>query len=168
MNEKISALMDGELDREEAMQVIRGLGSDLERRESWDHYHLIGETLRGATSGEVTRRQQCTAAIFAKLAHEPTVLAPSAIRVAPVDKRTRMALAMAASVVTVSAIAVVAFKQQNGTVAPVQLVQQVAPRPVASTPNPVELRVNDYLAIHRQFANPEAFQAASARREARP
>jgi sigma-E factor negative regulatory protein RseA len=166
MNEKISALMDGELDRDEAIQVIRGLGADAERRDSWDNYHLIGETLRGASSGEVTRRQQCTAAIFAKLAQEPTVLAPSAIRVAPVDKRTRMALAMAASVVTVSAIAVVAFKQQNGTVAPVQLVQQVAPRPVAATPNPAEVRVNDYLAIHRQFANPEAFQAASARREA--
>jgi sigma-E factor negative regulatory protein RseA len=166
MNEKISALMDGELDRDEAMQVIRGLGSDTERRDSWDHYHLIGETLRGSSSGEVTRRRQCAAAIFAKLAQEPTVLAPSAIKVAPVEKRTRMALAMAASVVTVSAIAVVAFKQQNGTVASVQLVQQVAPRPVGITPNSAEVRVNDYLAIHRQFANAEAFQAASARREA--
>ncbi|MCA3003449.1 MAG: sigma-E factor negative regulatory protein [Burkholderiales bacterium] len=166
MNEKISALMDGELDRDEAMQVIRGLGSDAARRESWDHYHLIGETLRGATSGEVDRRQRCAATIFAKLAQEPTVLAPSAIRVAPVDKRTRMALAMAASVVTVSAIAVVAFKQQSGTVEPVQLVQKVAPRPVAASPNAAEVRVNDYLAIHRQFTNPEAFQAASARREA--
>lgn len=166
MNEKISALMDGELGRDEATQVIRGLGSDAERRESWDHYHLIGEALRGATSGEVTRRQHCAAAIFAKLAEEPTVLSPVSIKAAPVDKRTRMALAMAASVVTVSAIAIVAFKQQNGTVASVQLVQQVAPRPVAVAPNAAEVRVNDYLAIHRQFTNPDAFQAASARREA--
>ncbi|MCA2999880.1 MAG: sigma-E factor negative regulatory protein [Rhodocyclaceae bacterium] len=166
MNEQISALMDGELDREDALRVIRGLGSDAEQRESWNHYHLIGETLRGATSGEVHRQQRCAAAIFAKLAHEPTVLAPSAIRVAPVDKRTRMALALAASVVTVSAIAVVAFKQQSGTVVPVQLVQKVAPRPVAVGPDPAEVRVNDYLAIHRQFTNPEAFQAASTKREA--
>ncbi|MFO0464391.1 MAG: hypothetical protein ACK5YU_09370, partial [Burkholderiales bacterium] len=58
------------------------------------------------------------------------------------------------------------FKQQSGTVEPVQLVQKVAPRPVAASPNAAEVRVNDYLAIHRQFTNPEAFQAASARREA--
>jgi hypothetical protein len=60
----------------------------------------------------------------------------------------------------------VAFKQQNGTVASVQLVQQVAPRQVGAAVAPSDIRVNDYLAIHRQYANPEAFQAASARREA--
>ncbi len=166
MNEKISALMDGELDREEAKQVIRGLGADTDRRQSWDEYHLIGDVLRGESTGEIGRRQRCAAAIFARLAEEPTVLAPAAIRSSQSEKRTRIALAMAASVVTVSAIAVVAFKQQNGTVADVQLVQQVAPRQVGPAVTPSDVRVNDYLAIHRQYANPEAFQAASARREA--
>jgi sigma-E factor negative regulatory protein RseA len=166
MNEKISALMDGELENEDALQVIRGLGADAARRQSWDEYHLIGEALRGESTGEVVRRQKCAAAIFAKLAAEPTLLAPAAIKSSQAERRTRMALAMAASVVTVSAIAVVAFKQQAGTVASVQLVQQVAPRPVAPVTSGTDIRVNDYLAIHRQFANPEAFQAASARREA--
>jgi sigma-E factor negative regulatory protein RseA len=165
MNEKISALMDGELDRDEALSVIRGLGADNARRQSWDQYHLIGEALRGEPSGEVARRQHCAAAIFAKLANEPTVLVPSARRSAPVEKRTRMALAMAASVVTVSAVAIVAFKQQGGVVAPVQLVQEVAPKPVGQVQSPSEGRVNDYLAIHRQFANRDALQAASVRRE---
>ena len=165
MNEKLSALMDGELGREEAQQAIRGLGGDPLRRSIWDEYHLIGEALRGESSGEVQRRQRSAEAIFARLSAEPTVLVPAAMKVAHVEKRTRMALAMAASVVTVSAIAVVAFKQQAGTVAPVQLVQQVAPKSVAQPATAAEIRVNDYLAIHRQFANPDAFQAASARRE---
>ena len=166
MNEKLSALMDGELERQEAQQVIRGMGSDAARRACWDEYHLIGDTLRGESSGEVQRRQKAADAIFARLAAEPTVLVPAAMKVAPVERRTRMALAMAASMVTVSAIAVVAFKQQGGTVAPVQLVQQVAPKPVAQPVSAAEVRVNDYLVIHRQFANPDAFQAAAARREA--
>jgi sigma-E factor negative regulatory protein RseA len=166
MDEKISALMDGELDCDDAKRVIRDLGSDVARRQSWDEYHLIGDLLRGESSGELGRRQKCAASIFAKLADEPTVLAPAAIRSVQVEKRTRMALAVAASVVTMSAIVVVAFKQQNGTVASVQLVQQVAPRQVGAAVAPSDIRVNDYLAIHRQYANPEAFQAASARREA--
>lgn len=165
MNEKLSALMDGELEREEAQQVIRSMGNDAARRACWDEYHLIGDTLRGESSGEVQRRQKSAEAIFARLSAEPTVLVPAAMKVAPVEKHTRMALAMAASVVTVSVIAVVAFKQQSGTVAPVQLVQQLAPKPVAQPATAAEIRVNDYLAIHRQFANPDAFQAASARRE---
>jgi len=157
--------MDGELEREDAQQVIRGMGSDAARRACWDEYHLIGDTLRGESSGEVQRRQKAAEAIFARLSVEPTVLVPAAMKAAPVEKRTRMALAMAASMVTVSAIAVVAFKQQGGIVAPVQLVQQVAPKPVSQPATPAEVRVNDYLAIHRQFANPEAFQSASARRD---
>lgn len=165
MNEKLSALMDGELERQEAQQVIRGMGSDAARRACWDEYHLIGDALRGESFGEVQRRQHAAEAIFARLASEPTVLVPAAMKVAPVEKRTRLALAMAASMVTVSVIAVVAFKQQGGTVVPVQLVQQVAPKPVAQPATAAETRVNDYLAIHRQFANPAAFQAASARRE---
>jgi len=168
MNEQISALMDGELRRDEASAVIRGLGSDDARREAWDQYHLIGEVLRGELIGEVERRHRNTIAIFEKLALEPTILAPAAIPARPVERHTRLALAVAASVVTVSAIAVVAFKQQGGVVAPVQLVQEVAPKSLVQTaPQPAaDVRVNDYLAIHRQFANPQAYQAASARREA--
>lgn len=165
MNETISALMDGELERDEARQAIRGLANDASRRASWDEYHLIGAAMRGEFTGEVERRQQSAQAIFVRLAAEPTVLAPVAMKIAPVEKRTRMALAMAASVVTVSAIAVVAFKQQSGMVAPVQLVQQVAPAPVVQQTSAAEVRVNDYLAIHRQFANPQALQTASARRD---
>jgi len=168
MNEKLSALMDGELAREEAQQVIKNLGADSAHRESWDAYHLIGACLRGDELGraEASTRNACTDAIFARLASEPTVLAPTAIRKPSfVENRTRLALAMAASMVTVSAVTVVAMRQQQGgTVAPLSLVQQVAPQPLADPAMQraqAELRVNDYLVVHRQFANPSAFQAAT-------
>ena len=170
MNEKLSALMDGELSRDEAAPVIRKLGGDPAERESWDAYHLIGACLRGDIPSEVTssasHRIACTEAIFAKLAAEPTVLAPAAIKSAvPINGRTRIALAMAASVATISVIGAVAFKQQQGgIVAPISLAQQVAPQPVADPAQQraiADQRVNDYLVVHRQFANPGAFQAAT-------
>lgn len=165
MNEKISTLMDGELERDEALQVIRQLGGEAERRAIWDEYHLIGDVLRGESAGEVHRRQKTTAAIFARLADEPTILVPAAIKQHAVQKRTRYALAMAASVVTISAIAVVALKQQGGVVVPMQTVQQIAPKAIGPVTAPADVRVNDYLSIHRQFANTGGFQAASVRTE---
>ena len=54
--------------------------------------------------------------------------------------------------------------QQGATVAPLSLVQQVAPQPLADPAlqrAQADLRVNDYLVVHRQFANPGAFQTAT-------
>lgn len=162
MNDKISALMDGELDREEAARVIRSIGSDATRRDDWDAYHVIGACLRGDAPAQ-TRR--CREAIFERLANEPTVLAPGALMRRAAEKKTRIALAMAASIVTVSAVSVVALKQQAGTtVAPVELVQKAPPavlvQNVATKPKS-ELRVNDYLVLHRQFSHDGALQNAA-------
>ena len=175
MNEKLSALMDGELPREEAHAVIKTLGADTTLREDWDALHLIGACMRGegidqspANVRAKNGPNRCTDAIFARLAIEPTVLAPAAIRKpARTDNRTRIAMAMAASVVTISAVSVIALKQQGASVAPVNLAQQVAPQPLvdnsaAQAEN--KLRVNDYLVVHRQFANPNAFQPATLNR----
>ena len=166
MNEKLSALMDGELDRDSADTVIKSLGSNVVQREDWDCYHLIGDAMRGENAGEIRRNRNCTLATFTRLAAEPTVFSPAAIRKpAAVQSRTRIGLAVAASLVTVSAIGVVAFKQQASTGAAVRLVQQIAPQPVAASQSPgqVNTQVNDYLAIHRQFANPAGLQAAALR-----
>jgi sigma-E factor negative regulatory protein RseA len=173
MNEKISALMDGELDHRQAEVAIKSLGIDDPSREDWDLYHVIGETMRGEAVGSALRRQKRADAIFAALAAEPTVFAPSLIK-PPVERRTRLALAMAASVVTISAIGVVAMRQQYGQGAEVQRLEQVASQPVA--PNRLagtgvagQEKVNDYLMVHRQFSNPSAFQpAALTRRESVP
>lgn len=177
MNEKLSALMDGELAREEAHIVIKKLGADEQHREDWDAYHLIGSCLRGEAVTRAPAGDRCTEAIFSRLAAEPTVIAPAALRKPVVgDSRTRLVLAMAASVVTVSAVSVIALKQQQGaSVAPVKLVQQIAPQPLADSSAgsqagsltqraQADVRVNDYLVVHRQFANPNAFQPAALSR----
>ncbi|MCY7388324.1 MAG: sigma-E factor negative regulatory protein [Burkholderiales bacterium] len=169
MNEKLSALMDGELDHHQARTVIKSLGCDEASRAHWDVYHVIGEVLRGDDLRHGNVHDASTNAIFAALALEPTVLTPQMIK-QPVEKRTRIALAMAASVITISAVGVVAIQQQNGQVSTVQLVQQVAPKPVSVNkppPTTAEVRVNDYLVVHRQFSNPGAFQPAALSRDAR-
>ena len=45
MKDRISALMDGELDEREAAEVINALGSDAQARDAWRAYHLIGDAL---------------------------------------------------------------------------------------------------------------------------
>jgi sigma-E factor negative regulatory protein RseA len=191
MNEKLSALMDGELDRTDALAAIKTLGQDAQQRGDWDCYHLIGDAIRGDTSSVTARRKACAESIFARLADEPTILAPAAAvaiassvklsvvtKPAVVEKKTRMVLAMAASVVTVTAIGVIALKQQDRqqdtATAPAQVAKQMpaptyaelttvstAPTAVASEVEANKQRVNDYLVIHRQFANSSALRAAS-------
>lgn len=157
MNDRISALVDGELSRDEALATIKSLGASEAARAEWDCYHVIGSTLRGESAESFASRRARTDALFARLSNEPTVLVPAAMKKpAATEKRTRIALAMAASVVTMSAVGIVAWKQQSVSVAPAQLVAQ--PAPVAVLP---DTRVNDYLAVHRQFANSAGFQAAA-------
>lgn len=182
MNEKLSALMDGELDRTDALVAIKTLGQDAHQRGDWDCYHLIGDALRGDAPSVTARRKACAASIFARLADEPTILAPAAISATvklsivgvpgAVEKKTRMVLAMAASVVTVTAIGVIVLRQQNATTVPLQVVQQTPASSYSDAQsasnmavNEVEAnkRVNDYLVIHRQFANSSALRAASTK-----
>ena len=72
MKEKISALMDGELDADDAASVIAQFRKTDELREQWAVYHLISDVLAQpeAMPIDVTQR------VNARLATEPTVLAP--------------------------------------------------------------------------------------------
>ena len=70
--ERISAFMDGELDDHEAASQVRRLKEDPDLRSAWETYHLIGDAMRGEaeySSGLVVK-------ISARLAAEPTILAP--------------------------------------------------------------------------------------------
>jgi sigma-E factor negative regulatory protein RseA len=168
MNEEISTLMDGELERDEAARLIKSLGSDSARRADWETYHLIGACLRGEYP--VSGSRSCARdELFKRLAEEPTVIAPGAMARRMSERRTRIALAMAASLVTVSAVTAIALKQQAGSAtAPVQLVQKSAPALVVqnvaardSGATAMTPKVNDYLILHRQFAYPSGFQNAA-------
>jgi sigma-E factor negative regulatory protein RseA len=60
MKDRISALMDGELDEREAAATIAALGNDPQAREAWRSYHLIGDALREGHAA-LTRRPAANA-----------------------------------------------------------------------------------------------------------
>jgi sigma-E factor negative regulatory protein RseA len=168
MNQKISDLMDGEVDSAQVDQAWKAVVSDAAAREAWDTYHLIGDCMRGDAATRGCSRTDRAERIFARLAEEPTVLAPRrSIAVPAVSGRARIALAMAASVATLGVVGMIATRapesRQDAAQVATQQVNAGAMQQVANgAPVP---QVNDYLALHRQFANPSAIQPASLVRE---
>lgn len=99
--EKISALMDGELEPHEAATVLPMLRQGSESREAWATYHLIGEAMRGQPCVDCGVAQ----AVASRLASEPTVLAPQT-RPAPAGRRwVWPSVAAAAAVASVTWLA---------------------------------------------------------------
>jgi sigma-E factor negative regulatory protein RseA len=153
--ERISAFMDGELEAEEGAGQIRRLKDDPEARGSWEVYHLIGDAVRGE-SGLSTRFTQ---ELGARLAAEPTVLAPHP-KIQPRTVR-RIALSAAASVGGVALVAWLALV--NNPFQPQQnlALNQQPVLPQADTA-PANGAVNDYLLAHQQFSPSTAMQGVAS------
>lgn len=174
MTQRISDLMDGEVSGVEMEQAWKAVASDDAARETWETYHLIGDCLRGDAVTRSCASKGSTQRIFAKLAAEPTVLAPRR-GTGAVGPRARVAMAMAASVVTLGVVGLIASRgpaapgadptgAQLAKVSPAsESIQQVSQQVANGAPVP---QVNDYLAMHRQFVNPAGIQQASLVREA--
>jgi len=100
MKDKISALMDGELDSIEVPDIINHVKKTDDLRKEWSKYHLIGDALRQPEMPTF----DIASGIRKKLALEPTVLAPES----PKEHKGKVfAFAVAASMVT--AVAAVAW-----------------------------------------------------------
>lgn len=154
MKDKLSALLDGDLDEQATRAVFDGLRRDPDLRRDWETYCLIGDSLRGDRDGS----DDFVARIMANLDAEPTVLAP---RVAPdAGARQRMwqsLMPIAASVMGVAAVGLVAatlYKQDASapqTLAAAPAVKVVsassAVRPVAQTASEDVLR--EYVFAHQ-------------------
>jgi sigma-E factor negative regulatory protein RseA len=143
--EKISAFMDGEIDGVEATGQINRLKEDAALRSAWDTYHVIGDTLRGEKLGF---SRDFAASFSARLASEPTVLAPRSRSPLQVTVR-RFALPVAASVGGMALVVWLAVfnnpfapPRDNMAKAPVSVQTQIAG----------DQRVNDYLSAHRQVS----------------
>jgi sigma-E factor negative regulatory protein RseA len=142
MKDRLSALMDGELDDKSAAAVIEALGHDQEAVRTWRTYQLISDALR-----ESRLLSADFAARFSQqLAKEPTVLAPR-----PMQRESRkwVALSAAASVAAVALVGWVAFAPPPASV-PVAQVQTEAAKPPAMVPLPNS--ANDYLLAHQAFS----------------
>jgi sigma-E factor negative regulatory protein RseA len=77
MKEKLSLMLDGELDGAMAAGVLDRLGDDAGLRGDWRTWCLIGDALRGE---EVAVSPDFSAKVMSALNAEPTVLVPGAIR----------------------------------------------------------------------------------------
>ena len=144
MKDRISALMDGELDERTAAETLQALGR-AEALEAWRTYHLIGDAMRetGPLSAAFSERT------LARIAVEPTILAPGRIAREP---RKWVALSAAASLAAVALVGWLAFAPQQ-TSAP--LAQAPSPKSLAPAKPalvPLPSGTEDYLLAHQAFS----------------
>ena len=160
--EKISALMDGDLDERQLQRELGRLRQAGELREAWNTFHLIGDALRGErllltdVAGSFSRR----------LMEEPAVLAPQRTQTRT-RRMTAVALSAAASVAAAVFVGWVALStpQVRDDYAAAQA-QVVAPAPVTATPVvPVALpdngSRNEYILAHQGFSPSTAMQGVA-------
>lgn len=141
--ERISELMDGELSGLHADLIVRHLG-DTDARATWATYHAIGDILRGDAGCDVAAR------VSARLAAEPTVLAPRPI--ASVQARG-LGMSIAASVAAVTVVGYLALTT-SADGARYDTLQQAQLAPAGQSP------MDDYLALHHGEARNVAYEPA--------
>lgn len=147
MKDKLSALMDGELDDKSAAEVIRVLGADREAVRAWRTYSLISDAMRESR----VLSEGFTARLGARLAAEPTVFAPRAhVQSFQTESKRWYALSAAASLAAVALVGWLAFAPQPGIAPPAP----VAQAPAEPKPNivPLPRGANDYLLAHQGFS----------------
>jgi sigma-E factor negative regulatory protein RseA len=181
--DKISALMDGELDPHQSDQQYTRLKQDSEARAHWNTYHLIGDALRG----DSIVATNISAKLSARLEQEPTVLAPQRSQMRPVNRTTAYALSAAASL---SAVALVGWMAFNNPLVPQSdsvstsvstsvatsvstpaAVASSAPVTVTTTTSasvqpelasiPSDGKMNEYLMAHQEFSPSTAIQGVA-------
>jgi sigma-E factor negative regulatory protein RseA len=157
MKHDISALMDGELDQDDAKTAIARLKQHEDLRDAWFDYHLIGDVMRqtGLVSAEFGKR------LKDKLALEPVILAPRR----PVLLKVKIAaLSVAAALAAVAMVAWVVL-QNNTDNAKLNLAatqQSNAAAMLASLPRyPLNSNVNEYLLAHQEFSPSTAIQGVA-------
>ena len=146
MNENISRLMDGEVDDAELQSVLAALKSP-GGLATWACYHAIGDTLRRDVS---LHAFACGVPkdLAARLAGEPTVLAP---RRTVVEKTTTWAWAAAATVAAVGIVGWTAMSLVDQPPAAVAKageagsVRAAMVRPAVTVPS-------DYLVAHQEYS----------------
>ena len=162
MKEKISALIDGELDSIEVADTISQIKESEELRNEWSIYHLIGDILRQPAMSI----PDIASSIRNELEIEPSVLTPDI----PKEKKSQVfAFAIAASMV--AAVAAVTWMGGQTMDRPPSLQavikNELAEPTVTTDPvlaqkeepktnklvlqDPVPIRLNDYMFAHGEF-----------------
>src|SRR5712671_6181543 len=168
MKEKISALMDGELDGRAAVELIEAMERDMRSQEregssragealdAWRTYHLVSDAMRDTRLLSAGFRHRLTE----RLAAEPTVLAPKRpVFESQYEPRKRFAMpaAAAASLAAVGLVGWLALAPQQQATAPQSpAVAQAVVQPILDTKKPVLVPLPtatpDYLLAHQGFS----------------
>ena len=143
MDERISRLMDGELEGAEADAAFRHL-RHADGVSTWVCYHVIGDALRrfGAPTPGFAER------FAARLAAEPTVLAPKPQNTNRLP-RVWAAAATVAAVLVVGSVAVSTLQPQPIALAKSRPATAVAVRAPEAKPQTVS---PDYLLAHQEYS----------------
>ncbi len=148
MKTRISALVDGELERHEAGEILDALRGSPELRRQWSEARLVGEALRDESHLDF----DITARVMSALEQEPTVLAPQAT--ARRD-RSRPALALAASAAGIALVAWLGLGPMADTAPSASLALAPARTVPASTVAPATAstpRLQEYLVAHQAYS----------------
>jgi sigma-E factor negative regulatory protein RseA len=112
--EQISMLLDDELHKDEVQAVIQRMRDDKDLKDCWEHYHVIGDTLRKSLPPVI-----CTdlaKRIADAIHYEPAYLHPTP-RVSPAEQGHRannaVGFALAASISAISVFGLLQIGHQN-------------------------------------------------------
>jgi len=160
MKDKISALMDGELDRIDMADTISQIKESEELRNQWSTYHLIGDVLRQPAMSP----PDINLNIRNEVDIDPIALTPDI----PKEKNSQIfAFAIAASMVAaVAAVTWMSGQTMKRPLTDEPSLQAVAPT-VTTAPilaqkeepktdklvlqDPASIRINDYMFAHGEF-----------------
>jgi sigma-E factor negative regulatory protein RseA len=148
MSEQISALMDDEIAVDDAEHLLTSIHTSKQASQTWNHYHLIGDAMRG----DVVLSSDFKHKLMQKIEQEPTVLAPSASQVS-VNKtevlkdKLPATWSIAASFAAVMVVGWMALQQQSQSDNPPAV---LAVAEVSTTSN--ESIPAEYLTAHQSSA----------------
>lgn len=151
--DRVSALMDGELDDRAAGHAIEDVKQDAEAAQTWRTYHVI----RDAMGRTPPLSEGFAARMSERLGAEPTVLAPKRRLLDAYQPRRWLPVAAAATG-AVALVGWLAFTPQPQVAPPPRMAQ--APKPAAleqlaqkkQPATPIPVSANDYLLAHQGFS----------------
>lgn len=162
MKEKLSALLDGDVDDDMARVLLTRLGADAALRKDWADWCLIGDSIRG----EVRYMPDFVAGVMARLDDEPTVLAPPR-RVeqdssSPLWQRLAPVAASLMGVLAVAGVVATLAPADKGSVAVTPPLAVAAPTraPVAVAVRNEDAAWREYLLAHQAMAGGGPMPAA--------
>jgi sigma-E factor negative regulatory protein RseA len=130
LDEKISALVDGELDDFGQQAAISALSRDESQRQRWERYHVISDTLQRNMAPAMD--PQFSTRVMQALESEPAILVPKPKKSQETPSgqsswtRRVAGLAVAASVAMIGVFGVQTMNQQNPAMAPTMSGQPIA------------------------------------------